>query len=106
MAKCKCGKTKDSDGNCDGYGEDVTPNEEPLQEQLLQIQQDYIIDLLSIDRGTPEMNWVNNDNNNVAITQIYEYLQINSFNNNIAAIIVSQLVPSSVSLYKKCSSSS
>ncbi len=82
---CPNGDPVDADGNCDGYGEDVTPNEEPLQEQLLQIQQDYIIDLLSIDRGTPEMNWVNNDNNNVAITQIYEYLQINSFNNNIAA---------------------
>jgi len=84
---CPNGDPVDADGNCDGYGEDVTPNEEPLQEQLLQIQQDYIIDLLSIDRGTPEMNWVNNDNNNVAITQIYEYLQINSFDNNIGASI-------------------
>jgi hypothetical protein len=82
---CPNGEPADADGNCDGYGEDVTPNEEPSQEQLLQIQQDYIIDLLSIDKGTPEMNWVNNDNNNVAITQIYEYLQINSFDNNIGS---------------------
>ena len=86
---CPNGEPADANGNCDGYGEDVTPNEEPSQEQLLQIQQDYILDLLSINRGTPEMNWVNNDNNNVAITQIYEYLQINSFDNNIAASISS-----------------
>ncbi len=80
-----------TNGNCDGYGEDVSPNNTPTAAQLLQIQQDYIIRQLSIMDGSQQMDWVSNNINSEGIEQVYNYLQMYDVVSTIPPNIIDSL---------------
>jgi len=84
---CPNGDPVDENGNCDGYGENLEGNDAPSPEELLQAQQDYLNDQLSLERNSAEMNWVYDDLNNEAIEQLYNYLLMFDIDGNITPSI-------------------
>lgn len=73
---CPNGDPADANGNCPGYGDDLNVDGSPTPEQLLKIQQDYLANELSLTRGSAEMEWVYNNANNVQITLLYNFIEI------------------------------